>query len=92
MLAYLLCPAHAGPNDVKAILHAISEETGQPSPDVFEIRRIAEGDYTGRTMIKFCLHPSIPFEQKDWVEITREVAQQLRPEPYKFKFTYAPDE
>lgn len=85
MLAYLLCPKHAGPNDVAAMLFAVGEEIGCQPPDVFEIRRIAEGPYWGHSLLKFSLHPSIPFKQKDWTDIDRETAKILQPEPYKLQ-------
>lgn len=82
-LAYLLFPSHAGPNDIAAMLFSIEEEIGCPAPDVFEIRRVSEGPYWGFSLLKFKLHPAVPFEQKDWTEIDREIAIHLKPEPYK---------
>lgn len=81
-LAFVILPGIEDVDTLAMELKLLKEHLGIHPPTIFEIRKIAEGPMWGHSMIKFPLHPVIPFEQ-DWPDMTKEVADKMRIEPYK---------
>lgn len=69
-------------------LFELHEKIKLPINDV-EFRIIDEYKYANMVVVAFPLHPSIPFAQGDWIELTKENAELLRPRKYRIETNHS---
>lgn len=84
MFAYVVLHGIEKPAELEMELALLNEHLGGQVPMQFELRRIGptSKEFFGHSVIKFMLHPNVPFEQKDWTELNKDNLDEVRPEPY----------